>query len=79
LLINLSCKSASKPLNVALEEEVIAAAITIALILYLRASDTGSRHGEVPPRGELKSARPPSKNCRPPKSDGNSCIIIGLF
>ena len=42
LLINLSCISASKPLNAqfALEQEVIAASITIALvILYLHASD----------------------------------------
>jgi len=44
LFVNLSCKSASKPLNaqydIALEQEVIAAGITIALvILYLHASD----------------------------------------
>jgi len=45
LLINLSCKSASKPFNaqyctIALEQEVIAAAITIAfVIVYLHASD----------------------------------------
>jgi len=41
LLINLSCKGASKPPmpNIALEQEVIAAAITIALMLYLHASD----------------------------------------
>jgi len=44
LLINLSCKSAIKPLNanIALEQKVIAAAITIALLvglLYLHASD----------------------------------------
>jgi len=50
LLINLSCKSASKPLNatcnmlfaanIAVEQDVIAAAIMIALlILYLHASN----------------------------------------
>jgi len=46
MLIILSCKSASKPLDtsIAVEQEVIAAAITIALvILYLQDSDVHQR------------------------------------
>jgi len=39
----------------------------------------GPRHGEVPPRGELKSPAPPPKSAAPAKRDGNSCIIINLF